>query len=942
MHPLFVGRRRELEALVALRQQAHQSRRPAVAMVTGEPGSGKTRLLAEVLTATAPGRVIRAVGFEPTQPIPFAALGDFLRALTGVPHHGDGLDQLVFGGRDQPTGDPLRVFEAAHRALGSFGMAVLAVDDLQWVDESSVALIHYLLRAAESADRPFVVLAAARPSPVAAGLQASAEAELPPERHAFIELGPLTLDEGARLARSIDVDVDDAVAEELWRRAQGVPFWLEALARRRGATDPVQLIADRLLALSGDAGAVLAGLAVAARPFPAEELARVLGWPPDRARQAARELLARGLAVEAAGSLRLAHDLIREAADRSLPAPTRTRLHARLAEVIEANAGDDLQLLAEALEHRASGGLPTAALAAQLLASPRRRLLGRHHLRLVASISDELASGAPAKIDLDRRLAELAAILGEQELAEERWAAVSAGTSDDSERQHAELEAARAAYRRARADAAHAHLDRARAVAILSPEMAVELDALTADIRLWLDHETAAGTEAADRAVATAEAAVAAAGGLERLGLAMRTAYLAALEAAGDAALQEGERFADVQRLGEMSILVASGLEPELHIAALIRAGFGLQPQGRIRESEARYRQAWDLAHQVVAPSAMAEAGQGLARALRNLGRLGEARSIARETAQLEGRLETAPRRWGNGLAILHSVELALGDPVRALAALRDDAATERDPHFRLGIHESIAAWLARFQGRRAAKEVMAELATARSDAALARCPRCSAELAIVSAEVLARIGELDAARDERAAWGGQPRDGSLMQERWRLRTDAAIELAEGHPAQAAETLDRLVTSLTSGGSLEDLVWAYLDLGAVLGSLDRRRSTEAFKEAAALAEEIGAINQGRLATQALRRLGVRAWRRERSSRDRRSGRGGLDDLSPREREVAGLVAEGLSNREIAEALVVSPKTVERHLTNVLAKVGLRNRTELATRVGAVVRDSPDE
>jgi len=162
----------------------------------------------------------------------------------------------------------------------------------------------------------------------------------------------------------------------------------------------------------------------------------------------------------------------------------------------------------------------------------------------------------------------------------------------------------------------------------------------------------------------------------------MRTAYLAALEAAGDAALQEGERFADVQRLGEMSILVASGLEPELHIAALIRAGFGLQPQGRIRESEARYRQAWELAHQVVAPSAMAEAGQGLARALRNLGRLGEARSIARETAQLEGRLETAPRRWGNGLAILHSVELALGDPVRALAALRDDAATERDRAF--------------------------------------------------------------------------------------------------------------------------------------------------------------------------------------------------------------------------------------------------------------------
>jgi DNA-binding NarL/FixJ family response regulator len=55
------------------------------------------------------------------------------------------------------------------------------------------------------------------------------------------------------------------------------------------------------------------------------------------------------------------------------------------------------------------------------------------------------------------------------------------------------------------------------------------------------------------------------------------------------------------------------------------------------------------------------------------------------------------------------------------------------------------------------------------------------------------------------------------------------------------------------------------------------------------------------------------------------------------------VADGNSNREIAEALAVSPKTVERHVTNVLAKLGLRNRTELASFVrSAPVRDSPDE
>jgi DNA-binding NarL/FixJ family response regulator len=70
---------------------------------------------------------------------------------------------------------------------------------------------------------------------------------------------------------------------------------------------------------------------------------------------------------------------------------------------------------------------------------------------------------------------------------------------------------------------------------------------------------------------------------------------------------------------------------------------------------------------------------------------------------------------------------------------------------------------------------------------------------------------------------------------------------------------------------------------------------------------------------------------------------GIAGLSEREREVARLIAEGSSNREIADRLVVSPKTVERHVTNILAKLGMRNRTELASRIlSASVRASPDE
>ncbi len=53
-----------------------------------------------------------------------------------------------------------------------------------------------------------------------------------------------------------------------------------------------------------------------------------------------------------------------------------------------------------------------------------------------------------------------------------------------------------------------------------------------------------------------------------------------------------------------------------------------------------------------------------------------------------------------------------------------------------------------------------------------------------------------------------------------------------------------------------------------------------------------------------------------------------DPLSPREQEVVKLVAEGYTNKQIADALVISEKTVERHRANILEKLGMRDRVEL--------------
>ena len=57
----------------------------------------------------------------------------------------------------------------------------------------------------------------------------------------------------------------------------------------------------------------------------------------------------------------------------------------------------------------------------------------------------------------------------------------------------------------------------------------------------------------------------------------------------------------------------------------------------------------------------------------------------------------------------------------------------------------------------------------------------------------------------------------------------------------------------------------------------------------------------------------------------------FDDLTPQEEAVAGLVAQGRSNKEVAAELFLSVKTVQFHLTRVYAKLGVRSRAELAAR-----------
>ena len=146
--------------------------------------------------------------------------------------------------------------------------------------------------------------------------------------------------------------------------------------------------------------------------------------------------------------------------------------------------------------------------------------------------------------------------------------------------------------------------------------------------------------------------------------------------------------------------------------------------------------------------------------------------------------------------------------------------------------------------------------------------------------------------------------------------------------------LQEAVAVLEESEAVLVLAQALVDFGAALRRAGRRRmAREALRRGLDLAERCGARA---VATRA-RHEALAA-----GARPRRKALSGPEALTPRERQVAGLAAQGMSNREIAEALFVTLKTVEWHLRHAFDKLGVSSRRDLRRVLAGADQRGPDQ
>ncbi|MFD8735935.1 helix-turn-helix transcriptional regulator [Streptomyces sp. NPDC059618] len=247
----FVGRDEELRRLDRVLTQLGQGG-PVVVDVTGEAGIGKSRLVAEFATrARARGlTVLRGWATEYEQHSPFRPFADAFADLAAsaenrLPALAE-LPPLLRGAGETPAGpgavDRFGLYRATAAVLGRLGGAgiVLALEDLHWADPASLELVDHLVR--HSAPAPFLLVVSRRNRQTSVALGATLTRGADTGSVLRVELGPLPEDD---CVRSLAGDLPAPLAAELYEASDGNPLYFLTLlkAHRETRTGPVPSLA---------------------------------------------------------------------------------------------------------------------------------------------------------------------------------------------------------------------------------------------------------------------------------------------------------------------------------------------------------------------------------------------------------------------------------------------------------------------------------------------------------------------------------------------------------------------------------------------------------------------------------------------------------------------------------------------------------------------------
>ncbi len=905
---VMVGRAAELERLAAL---VNGGPTPALALVGGEAGVGKTRLVSELVARLPDGTAVYAGQADPgSLGRPFELLLDALDASTA--NSDERVARLTE--RDRPTEDRLRIGLDIVRDLTSRGPSVLIFDDLHWADSESVALFE---RLAEPDSGPHLLVGTYRPDALNRRHPVS---ELLPRlgrRHAVthIHLDRLSVaDVGSFLTAIYGRPPSYRVTEALHARTGGNPFFLEELLAAAREDDPErlmsqalpwslgELVRSQLSDLTAEQRCVIETAAVLGRRVSFDILAVVSGYPEDQLIPILRHLVGRGLLVEAeADVFSFRHALAREAIESDLLGRERRRLHQAALDALLRAGSDD----AGAIAYHADGAGRFLEMVAAARQGARRSLeSGSTYQALqLAELGLREAPRDRDLLDVASRAAWLTGLLHDALVHAQRRLDVARGAGDLDEQSAALRLVARLDHDLGDADGEAAITRELSALVERLDDGPERAKAMATVAQMRMLHDDLDGTVTwADRAIELAA----------RLDL--PEVRVRAETEKGSAFMNEPTKVdAGVALLGRVIdeaatqgqwVIVARGLNN------LVRGDYYRPDAVEARSLLARMREATERAgFDLFAGSYW----DGLADLAEWQGDLGAALTYVEEAVRSQrNRVHSARSGWYGP----HAAGLALeaGEVDRAEGILTDfDRTTGFKAPWWCGLGLHIAA---RRRDLSSVRRYAAALVAAAND-------RGSTEPQLVHDVVRAmlmggvdpgEVGELFHSLP--VGFGHRPPD----EEPYRLLAHAQLLEAGGDPQQA---LDRYLAAIAHAGTWvrpAALGTAHVGAGRSLVSLGRLDEAKQHVAAASsLLERWGGTRVEELAVL-----------------ERRLGGGirveGPAELTSREREVAALLAEGLTNGELGARLFISPKTVSVHVSNILAKLGMTSRAEVAAYV----------